>query len=163
MKAIRTLLDRSLQALCSALLLCMVGVASWQVISRYLLNSPSTTSEALLRFCLIWISMMAIAYVSGRRGHVSLTLLTDKLTGKASRIFEMIIELIFLAFSSAIFVYGGYQAAANSMGQTYPMLQIPKGMVYVSLPVTGVIICIYCILNCVSIYKKMPIKEVGVS
>lgn len=160
MNTIRFLLDRSLQIFCCILFVCMVGVASWQVITRYVLNSPSTMSEALLRFLLIWLSMMAIAYVSGKRGHVSLTLLGDHLTGNLKKLLDISIEAIFIVFALTVFIYGGIQATANTMSQTYPMLQISKSLIYASLPVAGTIITIYCILNCISLYRNVAIKGV---
>ncbi len=153
METMRTLLDRSMQLLCCLLFITMVGVASWQVIARYVLNDPSTVSEAFLRFSLVWLSMLAIAYVAGRREHVSLTLLTDKLTGAWKAAFEMSIEILFIGFSAFVLLYGGAQATANSMSQVYPMLDIPKGFLYLSLPLSGAIIITYSLINCVSIYR----------
>ncbi|MDN3556544.1 TRAP transporter small permease [Halomonas maura] len=154
MERIRTLLDRSIQAVCCLLFITMVGVASWQVIARYVLNDPSTVSEAFLRFSLVWLSMIAIAYVAGSREHVSLTLLTDRLTGPWKTTFDIFIEILFIAFASVILVFGGFQAASNSMSQIYPMLNVPKGALYSSLPAAGGIIILYCTINCISIYKE---------
>ncbi len=154
MEHIRTLLDRIIQAVCCLLFIVMVGVASWQVISRYVLNSPSTVSEAFLRCSLVWLSMIAIAYVAGRREHVSLTLLTDKLSGVWKATFDISIELLFIAFAAFVMIYGGLQATSNTMNQVYPMLNIPKGIIYLSLPVSGTIIVAYCLMNCLKLYNN---------
>ncbi|SJK83831.1 TRAP transporter small permease [Halomonas elongata] len=154
MQKVRTVIDRSIQLVCCFLFMVMVVTASWQVISRYILNSPSTTSEAFLRCSLIWLSMLAIAYVAGRREHVSLTLFTDKLTGSWKMASDLLTELLFIVFSIFIMIHGGFHAASNTMSQLYPMLNIPKGLIYLSLPVSGCIIVAYSIINCLKIIQN---------
>ncbi|MBT2785207.1 MULTISPECIES: TRAP transporter small permease [unclassified Halomonas] len=155
MLTIHASMDKILKIVCCLLLISMVGVASWQVIARYILNNPSTISEALLRFTLVWLSMLSIAYVTGQREHVSLTLLTEKLTGKWKIGCDFLMEFLFIGFSAVVLIYGGLQATSNSMSQIYPMLNIPKGLLYLSLPVSGAIIIIYCLNNCILIYKNI--------
>ncbi|WP_043527683.1 TRAP transporter small permease [Litchfieldella xinjiangensis] len=162
MITVRKLLDRIIQFFCCSIFLLMVIVASWQVISRYVLNSPSTVSESFLKFSLVWLSLIAIAYVAGQREHVSLTLLTDRLDGILKHISNILIELFFIAFAAFILLYGGTQSTLNTMSQVYPMLQVPKGLLYLSLPVSGAIIIIYCLLN-ISDIVKSPKKNRGVT
>ncbi|GEK72643.1 MULTISPECIES: TRAP transporter small permease [Halomonas] len=155
----RSLLDRFIQAVCCGLFIVMVVAASWQVISRYALNSPSTISEAFLRFSLVWLSMIAIAYVAGRREHVSLTLLTDRLSGIWKATLDMSIEILFIAFAGLVMIYGGAQAASNTMSQIYPMLEIPKGFLYLSLPASGSIIVTYCLMNCLDLFHACHLSR----
>lgn len=154
MLRIHAAIDFALKYLCCLLFISMVGVASWQVIARYVLNNPSTISEALLRFSLVWLSMLAIAYVVGQREHVSLTLLTDKLTGHWKTFSSVLMEVLFIIFAAVVLIYGGVQATTNSMNQIYPLLGIPKGYLYLSLPVSGALIIIYCLNNCALIFKN---------
>ncbi|SJN12883.1 TRAP-type C4-dicarboxylate transport system, small permease component [Halomonas citrativorans] len=154
MLTLHAAIDKILKFVCCLLFISMVGVASWQVIARYVLNNPSTVSEALLRFSLVWLSMLAIAYVTGQREHVRLTLLTDKLTGNWRFFSDFSIELLFIIFAAVVLIYGGMQATSNSMSQIYPMLNIPKGLLYLSLPVSGSLIIVYCLNNCLILYKN---------
>lgn len=155
MEPLRLILDRTIQALCGLLFIIMVVVASWQVASRYVFNSPSTISGSFLKLSLVWLSMMAIAYVAGRREHVSLTLFTDKLSGFSKILSEIGIEILFMFFAGLVMIYGGVQVTLNTMSQMYPMLGIPKGIIYLSLPTSGGLIAIYCLLNCLALYSKM--------
>ena len=61
MEIIRKGLDRLLEAVCCLVLAMMVAVSCWQVISRYIVGQPSTITEELLRFSLVWISMLGMA------------------------------------------------------------------------------------------------------
>ena len=66
MENFRKGLDRLLEIVCCLVLTIMVVVSCWQVISRYLVGRPSTITEELLRFMLVWISMLGMAYVAGK-------------------------------------------------------------------------------------------------
>lgn len=50
MNTFRKGLDLLLGAICCLVLAIMVGIACWQVVSRYILGVPSTLTEEMLRF-----------------------------------------------------------------------------------------------------------------
>ncbi len=50
MNTFRKGLDLLLGAICCLVLAMMVGIACWQVVSRYILGVPSTLTEEMLRF-----------------------------------------------------------------------------------------------------------------
>lgn len=54
MNTFRKGLDLLLGAICCLVLAIMVGIACWQVVSRYILGVPSTLTEEMLRFLLRW-------------------------------------------------------------------------------------------------------------
>ncbi len=56
MNTFRKGLDLLLGAICCLVLAIMVGIACWQVVSRYILGVPSTLTEEMLRFLLVWVS-----------------------------------------------------------------------------------------------------------
>ena len=147
MEIIRKGLDRLLEILCCLVLAVMVAVSCWQVISRYIVGQPSTITEELLRFSLVWISMLGMAYVAGKQQHISLTILIDKVSEKVRLIWMIILQLTFMAFSTWILIIGGLKISAISMLQISPALGIPMGHVYYALPIAGALIIIYSVLN----------------
>ncbi|BDP59266.1 hypothetical protein EfmJHP38_02040 [Enterococcus faecium] len=56
-------------------------------------------------------------------------------------------QSLFLVFAAMIMVYGGWNAVTLTMGQISPSLSIPMGYVYLSVPVSGVLIIIYSLIN----------------
>ncbi|SDM16917.1 TRAP-type C4-dicarboxylate transport system, small permease component [Franzmannia pantelleriensis] len=158
MKYLRNYLDQLMQIICCGLFSMMIMAASWQVFSRYVLNTPSTVSEAFLRVSLIWLSMMAIAFVAGRRDHVSFTLFTDMVSARYKSVVLAGIELVFLLFAILIMLYGGYAMVTSTMSQNYPLLNIPRGYIYLSLPVSGGVIALYCVMNIIDLCK-MPVSN----
>ncbi len=154
MKKIRDWLDKTIEIFACSLCVMMVGVACWQVISRYLFNSPSTFSEELLRFSLVWISVIGLAYVAGKREHISLTLFIDKCPAKLTIYWDVIIQLVFILFSIYILIIGGMKVSNNAMMQISPVLKLSMGKVYYALPLAGGLTIVYCVLNIIDIITQ---------
>ena len=64
----------------------MTAVGSYQIITRYFFNRPSTVSEELLTYSFTWMSLLASAYVFGKRDHMRMGFMADKLTGNFQKI-----------------------------------------------------------------------------
>nr|WP_084679710.1 TRAP transporter small permease [Carnobacterium gallinarum] len=146
-------LDRFLEIIVSSILSVMLLVVIWQVISRTVLKNPNTITEEFVRFSLVWFAMLASAYVVGKKSHLSVTLLSDKLIGKSKWILEVIVELLFLLFAAIIMIYGGVNAVNLTMQQISPSLSIPMGYIYLSVPVAGCLIIVYSVLNLIELAK----------
>ncbi|MGP4038710.1 TRAP transporter small permease [Gracilibacillus sp. D59] len=146
-KTFRKYIDRSMEIITCSLLMVMVIVTSWQVISRYILNNPSSLTGEFLRFSLIWFSLLAGAYVVGKKSHIAITFLSNRIKSEQKkRGFEVIVQASF-ALLATIMVMGGAKAVSLTMAQISPSLNLPMGYVYLSLPVAGVVIFLYCLLN----------------
>ncbi|MFT4171934.1 MAG: TRAP transporter small permease [Rhodocyclaceae bacterium] len=154
MTLIRRILDRSLEAYFCVMLLVMIGVATWQVISRYALRDPSTYSEELLRFCLIWLSIGALAYAAGKSRHVTFTLLLDTLDARGRRTLLITVQALFIAFALLVMIFGGWRAVLIAAAQTSPTLGLSMGSVYAALPLSGVLCVIYCALNIADLIRQ---------
>lgn len=151
LNVVRKMLDRVVETVCSIWLLAMVAMTCWQILSRYLLGSPSTYTEEFLRFSLVWVSMIAMAYVAGLRKHVSFSLFADMASIQLQRYWQILIELAFLAFGIFILIQGGYKATSISMNQVSPSLGLPMGYIYAALPLAGGILAVYSLLNCIQL------------
>ncbi len=44
-------------------------------------------------------------------------------------------------------IFGGFKAVSVTMGQLSPSLGIPMGLVYLAVPVSGILILVYSLLN----------------
>ncbi|MGH2236543.1 TRAP transporter small permease, partial [Enterococcus faecalis] len=84
------------------------------------LKNPSTLTEEFVRFALVWLAMLASAYVVGKKGHLAVTLLSEKLQGKQKRFLEFIVQLLFLLFAGVIMIFGGWNGVVITLGQISP-------------------------------------------
>jgi TRAP-type C4-dicarboxylate transport system permease small subunit len=152
MNSISNKLEAMLEWACAALMALMVVDVSWQVISRFILSSPSSFSEELARFLLIWIGFLGAAYAYRKGAHLGLDIVTSKLQGARKRIARAFIELMVLGFVGSVMIYGGSKIVflTYDLKQLSAALQIPMAFVYLIIPVSGILIAFFAIQELVS-------------
>ncbi|MFQ8433238.1 TRAP transporter small permease [Amaricoccus sp. W119] len=147
MAGLRRALDLTLGFVCCVLLAGLVVVLAWQVISRYAMNAPSSTTEEMLRYGVIWMSLLGAAYAVGKGSHLSVDLLRDRL-GRAGRLrLDAVIAVFFILFAAVVLIWGGMRGVTIASMQKSAVMQIPMSWVYLSLPVSGALMVVYSVLN----------------
>lgn len=144
---IRSVTDRILGSATVFLFACMTAVGTYQILVRYLFNRPSTVSEELLTYLFTWMALLAAAYVSGRREHMRMGFLADQLSRQTQAVLDLVIEGLIFLFAAVVLVYGGIQITSLTMSQKTASLGIPMGYVYCVVPLCGILIMEYSVLN----------------
>lgn len=155
MNKIREILDKSLMIICVTLFIFMTIMGTYQIASRYIFKSPSTISEEVISYSFAWMSMLAASYIFGKRDHMRMVFFIEKFTKKNQDLFAIFSEVVIFLFSLGVLVKGGFAITALTMTQTTPALRISMGYIYGVLPFSGIIICLYCILNIGEILKSL--------
>lgn len=148
---IRQVIDITLSSLCAIIFALMVIIGTYQITTRYFFNKPSTVSEELLTYSFTWMALLASALVFGKRDHMRMGFLADKLTGTPRKILEIVIELLVMLLAGSVLVYGGATIMQLTMTQVTASLGIPMGIVYTVVPLSGIIIVFYSILNIIDL------------
>ena len=145
MKRLATALDRALSIGLVGLLGALVTAVVWQVVSRYLLNSPSSVTEEIARYLLIWVSMLGASYAFRQRMHISLDLLTNALSGKTKLFAERLALAVIAVFAIAILLVGGGRLILLTweLRQTSPVMGLSIWIVYLAIPISGALILLY--------------------
>ena len=65
-------LDQFIRVLIAVLMGLMVINVTWQVFSRYVMGDPSSFTDELSRYSMIWLGLAGAAYVSGKNGHLAI-------------------------------------------------------------------------------------------
>ncbi|WP_020568968.1 TRAP transporter small permease [Neolewinella persica] len=130
---------------CAALLAVQVSVVLWGVFTRYAIGDQAGWTEELARYLLIWISLLGSAYAVANRSHIAISLLPDSLEGTRKRNLDRVIDLLILIFAVGVLVIGGayFVWLAFSLGQRAPTLDIPIGIVYLAVPLAGLLISFF--------------------
>lgn len=142
-------LDVILEYVLTFLLSVMLLAVLWQVFSRYLLKEPSSYTEELARYTLIWIGTLGAAYASGLKLHLAITILPEKLSLKNQRRLQVLLNFLIVTFSLTVFCIGGIRLVyiTNHLGQQSPALGVPLFYIYSIIPVSGLIIIFYKALD----------------
>ena len=152
MENIRDKLNRVLEFILIMLLSIMVLNVSWQVFSRYVLGNPSSFTDELARYLMIWLGVLGTAYVSGKRLHVAIDILHSQLSLSSQKTMQKVIFSIVILATFLIFIIGGSRLVYLSylLGQKSAALQIPLYLVYVCVPLSGACIIFYKINDLIS-------------
>jgi TRAP-type C4-dicarboxylate transport system permease small subunit len=142
---VRRVVDRVLEWLLVAFMSLMVINVLWQVATRFLLRNPSSFTEEIARYLLVWVGVLGGAYAVGKRIHLAIDLLPSKLEGRRKAMLELFIETCIFVFAALVLVVGGSGLVwlTLDLGQTSAALQIPLGFVYLVLPLSGLLMMFY--------------------
>ena len=133
----------------------------WQVFTRFVLASPSTFTEELARYLLIWVSFLGAAYAYRRRIHLSVEVLLHNITDRTYNYVQLFIQACIFIFSLFVLVIGGWDLTYMSfeMTQISPALQINIGYVYMVIPLSGILFMYYSIVFIKEYLKKIRGEE----
>ncbi|WP_027625505.1 TRAP transporter small permease [Clostridium lundense] len=147
MKTLKMKINKVLEIICIALFAFITVIGTYQIITRYVFNSPSTISEELLTFSFTWMALLASALVFGKRDHMRMEFVANLFKGKAGIILSIISEILVLIFSAVVLVYGGIQITKLTTLQITASLGIHMSYIYIIVPISGVLTVIYNIIN----------------
>ena len=148
---IRKGMNAVVSTICIVLFAVMVVVGTYQIITRFVFNNPSTISEELLTYTFAWMAIFSSAYVFGKRDHMRMTFIADKLPKEQRKILEIVIELLIIAFAVIVLIYGGFTIMGLTMTQKTASLGVMMGVIYAVVPICGILIAIYGVLNVIDL------------
>lgn len=132
------LIDRGLTRLVSwvaqGLLWSAVAAGFYQVLARFVLESPSAWSEAWTRAAIIWAVMLGVALAFRQGAMLGVDLLHNLLAPRRARMLEHLVLLIVVGFLGFL-VWIGAEMAWRVRFQTMPSLDASISWVYLAIPV----------------------------
>ena len=146
---LRSQIDSVLEKVLVIIMSSMVINVLWQVFSRYILTNPSSFTDELARYLMIWVGVLGAAYVAGKGNHVAITYFSEKFSPNNLKRVKVAINLIILGFAFFGMLVGGLRLVYITMvlEQLSPSLKIPLGIVYAVIPLSGILIIYYKILD----------------
>ena len=99
MKSWRKIIDRSVENILVFILSAMVVNVIWQVFTRFFTASPSSFTDELARYLMIWLGLLGAAYVAGKNEHVAIDVLAKKASAKGQQLIAQLIRLSVLGFA----------------------------------------------------------------
>ncbi len=156
MRAIKLQLDKVIGIMLMIIMAFMVLNVSWQVFSRYILQAPSSFTDELSRYLLVWLGMLGAAYVAGQDNHLAIDILPAKLKGEAKRKLLAVISIVIVLFVIPVMIIGGINLVyiTYTLEQKSATLQLPLAYVYMMIPFSGLLVLFYQFVNLKSLLFK---------
>lgn len=153
MKKIEQVLDTVMRFLMAVAMFALLVFGTWQIFTRWVLGSPSTFTDELLRYILIISGMIGSAYCFYRDEHLALTLVTDKAKGPFKVALNVFIEACILFFVIYVFIYGGWKLAMTATNYS-SVMRIPMKVLYLIEPLCGILIVLARLLKYVQLFTE---------
>ena len=143
--ALRKRIDKILGRTLVVIMSIMVINVLWQVFTRYVTGNPSSFTDELARYLMIWIGILGAAFVSGKNMHVAIDILPSRASVRTQKKLKTIVTVIIILFVFFAFIVGGSRLVyiSHILGQQSPALQIPLAVVYLIIPISGLLIIYY--------------------
>jgi TRAP-type C4-dicarboxylate transport system permease small subunit len=164
-RSIKKVLDRSLEVLVMVVVAVLVVDVLWQVFTRFILKNPSTWTEELAVFMLIWVSLLGAAVALNRGAHLGIDYFVGKLSPKKRLYTEVFVFLCISVFSLTVMVFGGIDLVISTLKleQLSPALGVKVGYVYLAVPISGFFLVLYSVIGLVErlaqLFKGGPIQQ----
>ncbi|PWW12541.1 tripartite ATP-independent transporter DctM subunit [Mangrovibacter plantisponsor] len=142
LQRIEQILSRVLSCFMVCLLAAMSLLIIYSVITRYFFQSPSSLSEELLRFSLIWLGLIGAALCFNGTRHLSLPILFDRAGATTQRWMMQFNNLLVIAFG-VILLAGGWLAMEKNGQMLTPMLKVSVGMLHGAVVLCGAFMIIH--------------------
>jgi len=141
----RKKIDRWLSWVLIIIMSLMVINVLWQVFTRYIVGTPSSFTDELARYLMIWLGILGAAYVSGQKMHVAIDILATRSGIKTRKRLGFTVNILITLFAITGLVIGGIRLVVITyiLDQHSPALQLPLAALYLVLPISGMFIIYY--------------------
>ncbi len=142
--------------LASALFITIGFIVSYEVIMRYLFNSPTIWVNEVSRFLQIWATYLALTYSFHKNDFIRITVIYDRLNENGKKILDFI-SFIFILIFSCFVVYYGWLIAYDSLkvGRTSStILDVPSFLTELAIPLCFAFLVLRVILEAIKYIRN---------
>ncbi|WP_137681297.1 TRAP transporter small permease [Aurantiacibacter suaedae] len=145
------MIDRAIRWVSHSLLLAsalslalMVSILTWQVFSRYVLDTSPAWAEQMALLLMIWMTFLGTASGIAEGFHIRIvegvTSLAQPWRGRAVGIANLLIIL-----AGILFLVLGGQLVDATWNNAVPTLPLTRGMVYLVIPLSGALMALFAL------------------
>ena len=138
-------------------IICMVVltiIVFMDVILRYIFKQGFSWTQEVATLMLVWFSLIGMAIGVLERIHISIEMFTAKLPEKAIQVLECIDHILIAVFGGTM-VYYGLLIMNMTKLSTLPATKMPRSVLSVILPPSGLLVLINAILVAANQDKKI--------
>lgn len=139
MKSLAQLVGKALEALCVFILAAMSILVFVNVVLRYGFNSSISVTEEVSRYMFVWLAFLGAVLAFSENQHVSVTVLTDKLSPVGRSLLRLVTDAAML-FCCYLIVDGSWIQFQLNLNNLAPISGLPQGITYLASVIAGSLI-----------------------
>ena len=125
-------------------LVLMTAIIGWQVFGRFVLQSSPSWAEQAALTLMIWYVFFAAAAGVREGFHIRILALQSAMPPGIERALRLIAHLVVAASGVALLIWGS-ELVARTWSHVIPTLGLPRGVAYLALPLSGLLIVFFTI------------------
>lgn len=149
-RATALFIDRAVETFALWALAAMTLIVTVQVLTRKLFNFVFFWSEEITLLLLIWFSILGIAIGFREKLHLAMDSFTKLFPPLWNKVLDKIIAAFTFLFGIYFIVYG-WKFTVLMYNNLMPATEWSVSVMYVVMPITGVLICFYAVLEMLGI------------
>jgi TRAP-type C4-dicarboxylate transport system permease small subunit len=153
MKKLLRTLDRFMEVFSVASLVIMLTLTVFQVVMRYVFNKPTSWSEEITLFTLVWFGYVAMAIGVRKDTHISLEFLYDHLGAKGKKILDIVRYSLLLALA-LMMTYYSFPMIKIGMTNAMPATGISRAVLYAPALFGGLLMSLFSLVNLIAACTK---------
>ncbi len=129
-----------------------------QIIARYA-QVPLLWTEEVANYSFIWAIFMGASAMVYHRQHFNFSFFKDRFKGRAGAVYSILVSLLVLAFTGAMFYYGVIVTRTfwNYNWITLPWMKM--GYTWLCLPIMGATMSLYLIYHIICDFRVVRERE----
>ncbi len=139
-------LDHIVRVLLAVGMSVILSAIVFHVVGRYFFGKTYMGTMEMVRYTMIWVSILGAAAAFTCKQHVVIEMLSNKFPKQVWFWCRICGDLLLCGFFVAM-IYGGQYLAIRNFGQTSLGLQIPMFYPYLAIPVGGSLMLLYTLAD----------------
>jgi len=139
-------IDPIVRLLIGAGMALILGAVVFHVVGRYFFGRTYMGTLELVRYTTVWVSILGASAAFGSKEHVVIDALAEKVPKHIWFWFRLLADLILCVFF-VVMIIAGQRMAIQDFSQTSLGLQIPMFYPYLAIPVGGVLMLLYTLVD----------------
>lgn len=139
-------------------LLVMTLIVGWQVFGRFVLHSSPSWSEQAALTLMIWFVFLAAASGVREGFHIRILAVENIVTRPQRRWMRICSNIVVLLCGLAMLRFGG-ELVLRTWQHTIPSLGLPRGVAYLGIPISGLLIALFSLERTLEEYLDQSIED----
>jgi TRAP-type C4-dicarboxylate transport system permease small subunit len=133
------MINRALEAICTALLAATVLIAFTAVIFRYVVGSSLSWSFEASLVLLTYLTFIGSYLALRKQSHLKVDILIRRLP-PLGQVSAFVVNQLLIAAIGGVMIYHGGRQVVLYHSQTTLVMEIPLGFLYAAIPLSGLLI-----------------------
>lgn len=138
---------------CVIILALMVLIVFTNTTLRYCFSSGIAPAEEILRYLFIWMSFLGIMAVYKENEHISVTIVTERLSPKAGALTAIFANLL-AVFAFAVLLWGSGLYLAESASTVGQLTGLPYRLIIAAILLAAAMCCLFALRDLSRAWKR---------